>query len=99
MRVQQQHSGLIISAAALFIFSATPVFSAASGHDWYCPDPEAHVQFEQHRKKHHDLNVEEIVATLEKIYQDEKLQPETRKVRAAEVIKDYSVKIKLGEGD
>jgi len=99
MKVHRKHTGWVISAATLCTLAAAPAFSASSGHDWYCPESDAHAQFEQHRQKYHDFNVDQVVDVLEKLYQDETLSPETRKAQATELLKDYSVKVKLGEGD
>lgn len=98
MRRICQQAGLILLGVSLTLVSAGNSLGS-SGHDWYCPDHEAHMQYEKHRKQYHDYNTDRVIEKLNIIYGDSNLSPEQKKVEATEILKDFSAKVKLGEGD
>lgn len=78
-----------------------PVISSGddTGHDWYCPDPEGHAQYEKHRKQHHDHDARVMADKLALIYQDTGLTAEQQKAKATGILDDYAAKVKMGQGD
>ncbi len=90
-----------ILITASIVFLALPVLSKAheSGHDWYCPDPDAHAQYEKHRKLHHDHETEVVTTMLQKLYADQRLSPEEKNAKAMELLTKYTEKVKMGLGD
>ncbi len=99
MRRKCQQAGLLLLGISLILIFTAGNSQSSSGHDWYCPDHEAHMQYEKHRKQYHDYNTDRVIEHLAIIYGDSTLSPEQKKVEATEILKDFSAKVKLGEGD
>lgn len=87
--------------AAVVIALASPAVSKAKdhlGHDWYCPDPQAHAQYEKHRKMHMETDAEIIVDMLDKVYKDPALTAEQKRAHALEILKKDPSTLKAGSG-
>lgn len=78
-----------IFLAAVMITLAIPLTTQAKdiGHDWYCSDPEAHAQYEKHRKLHSDKDAEILAEMLAKVYSDPSLTTEQKKENAVKILK------------
>ncbi len=72
-----------------------------TGHDWYCPDPEAHAQYEKHRKLHVQHQAGAVAVMLEKIYSDATLTAEQKNAETVAILNKhlFVVQSKLGVGD
>lgn len=83
---------------SLFI---TPAIASTSdtGHDWYCPDHEAHKQYEEHLKQHLNHSSDAITDKLDAIYSNSNFSPEEKKKKALHVIDKHLTKMKAGVGD
>jgi len=99
MKVQMKRLGFLVSLATMQVLLPSGVCVASSGHDWYCPDPEAHAQFEKHLQQYHNQDSEEVVAMLSKVFGDDSLSAEEKTAQTTDIIKTFATKIKLGEGD
>ncbi len=87
--------------AAVVIALAGPAVSKAKdhvGHDWYCPDPQAHAQYEKHRKMHMETDAEIIVDMLDKVYNDPVLTAEQKRAHALEILKKDPSELGKGKG-
>lgn len=87
---------------AAFVAALTlPVMSNGGeiGQDWYCSEPEAHVQYEKHLKTHLDHEAEAITNRLEKIFSDSSLTTEQRQAKTLNILNTYLSRIKAGMGD
>jgi hypothetical protein len=87
--------------AAVVIALASPVVSKATdhlGHDWYCPDPKAHAEYEKHRKMHMENDAEIIVDRLDKVYNDSALTAEQKRAQALEILKKDPSELAKGKG-
>ncbi len=92
--------GRFLLTASFLVFPLTGgAIAETPGHDWYCPDPEAHTQFVEHLKLHQDQNTENVAEQLDKIYQDAALDSEQKHVQAMEILNKYTAQLKLGVGD
>jgi hypothetical protein len=89
-----------ILIAAIVITLACPVLSIGSdlGHDWYCPDPEAHQQYTKHLKLHLDRGAEAIAEMLDKIYNDPTLSTEEKHAKTLHILNKELSKPHVGPG-
>ncbi|WP_136810298.1 hypothetical protein [Desulfosediminicola flagellatus] len=93
------HRQILLATSMLFFAVPMVACGSSTGHDWYCPDQEAHKDYEEHFKEHHLKDTAVIADILETIYADGSLNVEQRKEKTTEVLNNYLAKSKLGIGD
>ena len=99
MKIQWKRLAMLAFFVTMFTVPTCNNCLGGSGHDWYCPDPEAHAQFEKHLHQYHNQDAEEVVAILSKVFDDDTLSAEEKTAKATDIMKSFAAKIKLGEGD
>lgn len=92
-------TAVLLSCIMIVLGTMTAQGGTPAGHDWYCPDPEAHAQYEKHRQQYHDHNADSIIEILNKLFSDQTLTLEEKKTQAAGILADYAAKVKMGIGD
>ena len=99
LKISAAH-GRILFAAVVIALASSAVLKAADhlGHDWYCPDPEAHAQYEKHRKMHMETDAEIIVDMLDKVYNDPELTAEQKRTHALKILKKDPSELGKGQG-
>ncbi len=92
--------GRILFAAVVIALASPAVLKAADhlGHDWYCPDPQAHAQYEKHRKMHMETDAEIIVDMLDKVCNDPALTAEQKRAHALAILKQDPSTLAKGKG-
>ncbi|WP_419175908.1 hypothetical protein [Desulfosediminicola sp.] len=89
-----------MSIVAMLVFPALSVGDDDLGQDWYCSEPEAHTTaYKEHLGMHLERGAEAITDDLDKIYSDDSLTADEKKVRAIKVIMKHLTQIKSGMGD
>lgn len=97
-RARQIKLLILIGCTMIIAFPALSM-GEQKGHDWYCPDPEAHKHYQDHRKQHHDYAAKTIAAMVRDIFNDPSLSMDQKNVKAEKIIADELQKVKLGLGD
>ncbi len=106
MKINSKQYKRILFTVSVIVF-ALPLLASGhdtvsnTGHDWYCPDPEAHAQYEKHRKLHVQHQADSVAAKLEKIYDDSTLTAEQKNAKTVAILNKhlFVVQSKLGVGD
>ena len=91
--------GVLFSLFIMLTVASAMASETKHGHDWYCPDPEGHAMYEQHRQKYHDHSADEVVQMVDAVYADPSLNGAQRIEKIKGLMEDYSAKIKRGIGD
>jgi hypothetical protein len=99
LKISAAH-GRILFAAVVIAFASPAVSKEKDhlGHDWYCPDPEAHEQYEKHRKMHMETDAEIIVDMLDKVYNDSAFTAEQKRTHALKILKKDPSELGKGQG-
>ncbi len=90
---------LTLIGCTLLIALPSISIGQGTGHDWYCPDHDAHKQYQQHRKSHHDYAAKAIAAMVREIFNDPTLSMDQKNAKAEKLIIKELEKVKLGLGD
>lgn len=90
-----------IVVVANILFFTVPIQSMASetGHDWYCPEPEAHEHSAKHFKKYHSQDADKLANMIAGVYSDTSLNDGQKNAKTVEIVNKYIKQIHLGEGD
>lgn len=99
LKISTAH-GRILFVAVVIAFASPAVSKEKNqlGHDWYCPDPEAHAQYEKHRKMHMETDTEVIVDMLDKVYNDSALTAEQKRTHALKILRKDPSELRKGQG-
>lgn len=92
--------GRVVVAANILFFSV-PILALASetGHDWYCPEQDAHEQSASHYKKYHSQDADKLAGMITAVYKDPSLKDDQKEAKTVEIVNKYVRHIHLGEGD
>jgi hypothetical protein len=82
--------GALSSISIMLTLASAMAGETKHGHDWYCPDPKGHAQYEQHRQKYHDHNADEVVLLVDAVYADQSLTSAQRSEKVKGLLEDYS---------
>ena len=99
--LKRTHFFAVLFSLAIGMTFTTPIITngGETGKDWYCSDPKAHTQYEEHLRRHLDHSAEAITDTLDKIYSDPALTKEEKKAKTMAVLDKHLSKMKAGMGD